>query len=487
VLRRARHQLHDLIRSVRHEIQTRSPSQSTHSVHHSVHVSVFERSNSTSDEDGPDTSSDLTRVSTWTLEHGDLPTESPTEMKRSDDRQGSEDSWSDKWTEYDLEESRLTMPSGKRADTRRSSRSEVTEVPQEPNNRVSRRPSLIQDIPPSDNRLERLPSVLHVIFQGRRPSDPRKSKDLGEWKPMPVPPRLSKADVNAVRSRASSASSFNKDRSSSPLRAASEAESALAAVHRSSPPPSRGGRIRSPARPQSLDRSGFREVRVPVANQSPTVLSQSLPVADAALGPHRHSRNPSSSPRLVQTVLASQAMAHRGAEIPVLPLEENIAIERRIPALSPRAQLSRREEASPHMVPSSLPSGYTSQPMSRDPSRESNVSLATAPPAVPGSASLGTSPQVREPYIYSRPGLASIDVVAANNPRIELGRMGEWANVSPMTPADPLEDGLRSDAWHEGVAQSVQFGQMSPVEIEHARARATAAREDIALDGNGGQ
>lgn len=465
-MRKTRHQLHQTIRAIKQEIQTQSPSQSIDSVKHRVQASVFERANSTS-SDSPDSDSGLTRTSTWTLEQVENQSESPIQMHHSLDLDdyGSDDSWTDKWSQSGMGNSRILPHSG--IPSRRPSDPEANEAtPTETNFTISGRSS-----------------VLHAIFQGR-PSQLKKPKDLGEWKPAPVPPTLSRNEAQ-VRSRASSFTSESDDRTTRPTSTGSEASAALAAVHRASPPASRGGRIKSPTRPQSTDRFGSDECRRPLTirppNQKTSPLarefhsSQSLPTFDSSEVSHGHSRHPSSSPRLMQTALNKNAAAKL---IPALPIDENVPLARRgggadastysKPGLAKgfTDQLSTRD----------VPSGYTSQPMSRDASRESNSSLATAPPAVPGSASLSTSPQIREPYLYSRPGLASIDVVAANLWEDALDGIGGRADVSSIASGMSFEGSHIADTQQER-PENVQFGQMSPVEIDQARARVSLARE----------
>ena len=148
-----------------------------------------------------------------------------------------------------------------------------------------------------------------------------------------------------------------------------------------------------------LQRSGSYDCR-PCPQFQPT---QSLP-SDSSDVSRRHSRQPSSSPRLIQTALNNQAATRT---VPVVPLDDNNPLDYTYHSKSVPAQDG-------HLSTRPVQSSYNSQPMWRDPCRESHKSLASAPPAVPGSASLGTSLQIREPYLYSRPCLASIAVVAAN-------------------------------------------------------------------------
>ncbi|KEF62422.1 uncharacterized protein A1O9_00394 [Exophiala aquamarina CBS 119918] len=456
-LRKIRHQLHDTIRTIKKEIQSRSPSHSVDSIHHRVQASVFERANSTS-SDSPESDSGLTRTSTWTLENH---TESPTQMKHDGDLgdEGSDSSWTDRWSQSGVGNSRVLIPSGN--STRRPS--ESVNSPVETSSRRS--------------------SVLQAIFQGR-PSLTKKPKDLGGWKPLVAPPTLSHEQAQ-TRSRASSFTSGTTDsRVARPTSTASEASAALAAVHRASPPASRGGRIKSPSRPHSLDRSGSDEARYPLSNRSPNINlsplatefhpSQSLPSFDFSEVSRRHSRQPSSSPRLVQAALANQA----ASRIVPLQIEENISITPRVqvPTGPSSARAPTKQDTMDRLIARDLPSGYMSQPMSRDTSRESNLSLATAPPAVPGSASLSSSPQIREPYLYSRPGLASIDVVAANTWTDELDGGVETAKHSPPTSSLLFDRANIFERYQERFG-SIQFGQMSPVEIDQARARVTVARE----------
>ena len=421
-VRKTRHALHETVRTIKQEIKSRSPSQSMDSLNHQVQFSVFERANSTSSDSPGTNSSGLTRTSTWTPEHADDQTESPIQIHvgLDFDDAGSEGSWTERWSQSGMGNSRVL---------------------------VSRRPS---DSEPTEVNTRRNSSVLHAIFQGR-PSQSKKPKGLGEWKPMPVPPTLSQ-DQAQIRSRGSSFTSGSDDRTTRPTSTGSEASGALAAIHRSSPPPSRGGRIKSPTRQQCARPAD--DIRQPLSVRSP---NQKLSPCATNFQPgdsdmtRRHSRHPSSSPRLIQTALNNQA-ATRTIPPDDISCRSIDMYSKSVPAQGLGVRLSRP-----------APSGYFSQPMSRDTSRESNVSLATAPPAVPGSASLGTSPQIREPYLYSRPGLASIDVVAANSWDDALAGVGEVAGLSRVS-----SDG---DGIFERYHEQVQFGEMSPVELEQARAR----------------
>src|SRR5205814_10514027 len=79
-VQKARHELRQVIRAIKHEIETRSPTQSFQSAHHQVQISIFERTSSTS-SDGPDTpASNPSRSSTCSIEALEPRTESPTRI-----------------------------------------------------------------------------------------------------------------------------------------------------------------------------------------------------------------------------------------------------------------------------------------------------------------------------------------------------------------------------------------------------------------------
>ncbi|RMZ83337.1 hypothetical protein DV737_g1743, partial [Chaetothyriales sp. CBS 132003] len=67
-LRKSRHELHDLLKILKREIENQSPSQSSDRGQRVVHGSIFERSSSASDGEPTTPTSDLTRASTWSLE-----------------------------------------------------------------------------------------------------------------------------------------------------------------------------------------------------------------------------------------------------------------------------------------------------------------------------------------------------------------------------------------------------------------------------------
>ena len=476
-LQDAGHDLRKVIRAIKREIETRSPSQSFRSARHQVQISVFERTSSTS-SDGPDTPlSTPSHSSTWAIEGQQSRSESPTQMtsgyrkvlynaKDSDDDSLSEDHGYDSGSDDSLRTSVLTE--------RRPSVPEVLAASQD-------------TLAPHEGPSSRRSSFLHAIFKGH-PATSKSHKDLGDWRPVPAPPSLTHADI---KSKASSwASSSDELR---PITVGSLAEAALAAVHRSSPPPSRGGRIRSPSRPTTMETQDRENLGQPLAMRSPNLTLSPLA---AEFDPHQaeysaksgrstrhHSRNPTTSPALVQ-VQPAQTINPIDKDLPGLPIEESIDITRRIPPFSMPQALPRVEnygmtqsDILPMPAPY-MPAGYTSQPMSRDASRESNQSLATAP-AVQGATSL--SPPTTYSYLH-RPAHIPPDVLASSYPSssIQLNRIGDWAiNHSTSTTFMPLPPAISREGAGPGV---VQFGSASPVNLYEASIRAEEHRRRLPFE-----
>jgi hypothetical protein len=442
-LHKVRTELRGVLKKIRREIQIRSPSHSIDSLRHRVQVSIFERFSSTS-SDAPDTPTDASGAESWSLSDS-LVLESPTDIERLPlpDVMESSDSWDDRGYDTDYHSSAVT--------TRRSSRSEATDT----------------DMPTDrDPDAKRRASFLQAIFKGR-PVPTKKQKDLGEWKPLPAAPSLVHPDVRAVPSRTSSGAHSLDERSPRPISAESDAEAALAAVHRMSPPASRGGRIRSPSRPLAYEPSELG--RRPLEDRNPN--TQLSPLAaefksSTQSSPRHHSRTSSYSPRMAQVAMANAAASSNKElpPLPPLPVEESITVIRRTPV---SVQQSTFYGSPPSIAVNEqvkyLPTGYTSQPMTRDNSAESARSLFSAPATAPAGLGIGNSlPTATERRLLP----SNIDVIAAN--AVEFGRMGEWSNASIATPLTPSVPGLNIPA----SIDSVQFGQMNPVRLEEARARA---------------
>ena len=465
-LRRARRELRRVIWAIKQEIETRSPSQSVRSARHQVQISIFERTSSTS-SDGPDTSSSTpSRSSTWTIEGQQSKSESPIQIQFGDRKiiyhavesggdSSPEDHGYQSGFDDSLESSILTE--------RRPSISELMSA---------------EDLGrPYEGPSSRRSSFLQAIFKGH-PVKP-KHKDLGDWRPVPAPPSLTHADIKATAP--SSTSSSDEQR---PISAGSQAEASLAAVHRSSPPAARGGRIRSPSRrPTTTENQEKENPRQPPAIRSPNLALSPLALefdpnqashpGTAATPPRHHSRNPTTSSPLPQILLAQNTNV-TDDDLSGLPVTKNITITRRIPtfkmqpALPMAANYNMTQSDVLPMPPPYLPGGYTSQPMSRNISQGSSRSLATAP-AGPGATSL--SPPTTYSYLH-RAGPTSTDALASSyRPSSnQLSRIGDWAaNPNTSTALPPLASGVPLESAEPGM---VQFGSASPVNLAEARIRA---------------
>lgn len=412
-LRHARREVRDLLKTVQRELHNQSPSQSVSS-RQQYQGSIFERSSSTSG--GSPTMDSLSPTSTWGTEP---PSDSPVQI-HSDlvefDTLGRPPFPDDSAVILSDEESWPSM-------------SDITETP---------------------NRQSRRSSVLYAILEGK----PRiRQKDLGEFhefKALPAPPSLSQPNIVLPES-ARTSSETRKSRPSS----SSTAEAALAAMHRSSPPPSRGGRGRlrsasrsSSDRPPLTIKSGNTPLSPLAAEFEPSIESmKGAKVSNAA-----RSRNPSSSPRLVQALLTSQANTWGRPDLPPLQIDHIDVHYSSQDSIRPQTAVQHRHSQArplPQIQPY-VPSGYQSVPMSRDTSRESNVT---------GTSNLPSGPAQRtfsDQYVLS------------------TARVAEWANIAPSEPVSQRRE-----------SEALQFGTMDPVSIAEARARATVARERSAERGRG--
>lgn len=488
-LRRARHEVRTLLKMAKREIQNRSP---THTSQSSGRISsasdgrrlyqesVFERSSITSEEDQSPTTSSPSRTSTWSYEPERPPSESPTQMH----------------AQIGTGAGPLGLGNGLTIDTRPSVASYLdaeggvvsTRDPSAEAGFVELDSAILSDDGSWSNTTEvpnhallprsRTSSVLHAVLEGK--PNLRPHKDLGEWKALPAPPSISQPDVLPHSSRTSS-----ETRSSRPS-SSSGAEAALAAMHRSSPPASRGsGRLRSTSR-GSMD-----YIRPALAVKSPNttlspLASDYVPSGVSKIGSPATLplRNPSSSPRLKQALLNSQANSIRPELSPLLV--ENISV----------AHAAGRNERGPSSVgqPQTLvespvpvvrylPSGYRSMPMSRDPSRESDNIVATS---MAGSAPQRT---FSDPYVLGvdAPGTYGFSL---DDPRAYTGdfqhrgrhnpghdRVEGWAHLPPNGSAHAS---FGNNTSGEDLAtmhyEALQFGNMEPVSIDEARARADIAR-----------
>jgi NB-ARC domain len=468
-LRGSRHELHDLLRAVRREIQNQSPSQSSDSSEQRFQGSIFERSSSTSEGEPQTPTGDLVRAPTWSVDPERPPSESPTAIySRPNGEKILE--WSDSFGSA-IDSDNESWPA----------HSDTTEVP----NRVLDR--------------SRRSSALRAIFEGV----PKKHKDLGEWKPMAAPPSLSQPNIQIIHSRSSSTASSEK-RPARPTTASSEAEVALAAVHRSSPPTSQNGRLRSVSggsatmgdRPPLATRSPNRQLSPLVSEFSP---SNKWDPSSSGSTSKIHSRHASSSPRLVQALL-TRTHAARG-DLPPLQVDSISLAYPRAGTVLPTATMALPQySASAQLTNNHLPTGYTSVPMSRNVSKESEpgaAAMANQQHYYVGSAPLRTlsDPELHErgnqmyslnnpAHLILSPGPASAaertqDRQERQRQNLAFGRVDEWVNISPSptTPVFPSFGYALEEQEMEDEAGALRFGGMDPVKIEEARSRAAIGRE----------
>jgi hypothetical protein len=426
-LRQARHDIRDLLKTVKHEIRGQSLSSSSEiSFSRQYQGSVFEKASNSSQETQSFTTT-LSPASTWSLEPERPPSESPTHMHH---------------TETQVEDDALGGPTDPAwedallSDTESWPISDTTEIPRSPQSRRS--------------------SVLQAILEGKPRLKQR--KDLGEfheWKALPVPPSISQPEL-AFEQRYGRRSTCSSD-----------AEAALALVHKASPPPSRGGaRLRSTSR-GSADRPPL-AIRSPNTPLSPLAATFQPGFAASMIRPASkpQTRNPSSSPRLVQALLNSQASGRARPELSVSP-----------GTVAGNATQLR------------VPSGYQSVPMSRDTSRESE----SFRPVTTSSQVDTTGPHraFSDPHVLgfdppSNFGFTGIPL--EHQQHLDFGRVDEWANLPPIQPND-FNQTFQGLSINENLhyanssrpplsnGPSVQFGSMDPLSIGDARARASLARE----------
>lgn len=315
-LRRARHDLHALRKTIKEEIGTESPSQSSFNSSSWRKRSIFEWSGSSSDEGPATPTSGLTRKSTWSNDPGVPSFESPVEVHNP--------------TFSNLE---IPMEDSWYSDTGYMSDNEV-HTPKQRTTSTS-----------TERALDPRHQALKAIFEGgsRADSDP--------YRPRPLVGAISVTDVEPAHSRSNSVTSQIPVR---PGSSSSLAEAALSAVSRPGPTSIINTRQLSPQRRPLAELSTNNQV-------------------SSSSDPHL-TRYSSTSPHLKQAILASSSRREP------LPIEENISVTRRskpmsitglpfIPSLATIESHSLPSEfARPGLVP-----------MRRDISHESTVSAPADP------------------------------------------------------------------------------------------------------------
>lgn len=344
-LRSARHDLHDVRRAIKTEIDNQSPSHSSQNSGRHMFISIFERSGSSSDE-GPDTpTSGLTRKSTWSNDPLAPSVESPVE-----------------YTGPALSNFPISLDDSWHNDAGYQSDDE-----QEPRRRQRTTSNS------TEKALDQRQMALRAIFEGRN-----KPESEG-YRPTPVLGSVSLADVEPHHSRSNSVTSQAPSRLNSTT---SLAEAALSAVHKSSPPSSRSGD--SPQRPE----------RKPLSE-----LSSNSQIGQQSNDP-RLTRTISTSPHLRQAILANTIRRDHP------PIDENVSLVRRSNPVMVGGKpyvptLSTLESST--LMSHSMPSEYGPVPMIRDLSHESTTSVKTVPVERAESEAFLTPPLMSpvEPAFFS--------------------------------------------------------------------------------------
>ncbi|KAL9110391.1 MAG: hypothetical protein Q9227_005122 [Pyrenula ochraceoflavens] len=473
-LRQRRHELRVVLRSIKQEIQNRSPNRSSESVRITAQASVFDRTSSTS-SNGPETPmSTPSRTSTWGFE-GAVKHESPTNYRPS---QGNElVSYGEDETIFHLSREDTGYISGMDENVWVESR-RVSSGNTSNDTGTGDTPQLKS----ADQITASTSPVLRQIFQAHISSKPR--KDLGEWRPRPSQPSITYSQAKADPTTWNPPGSSNLTRRGSfedrfrPISIGSEAEARLAAFHRLNPPAARGGRVRSPSRPRTDD------TLLPNPPSATGVHNENVnPSGLSALAPEfkPHDRACPQPEFIMPSIPTSRrgslsAAATYGTNLPLLPVEENITFSRG-PYGALKAPPSRIEWPLPQdyvTMSAILPSGYASQPMSRDGSKESQASMSTEPPrfkptfsSIRGGSNL--SPRTSPHLTPSR--LAPIPIDGGNIRRRGVPDSSSVSPVSPIFEPSSLSSDVNFKMNRTELGNSVQFGDSDPVDLAAARLR----------------
>ena len=397
--RQVRRELDETITKITAQIDHGSPVQSFKSEREGQQISVFDISGSSS-SGGPTTpSSTPSRTLTWGP-IGETMEESPIDI--------------DMIARHGTDLQRLIVPN--RLQPEAGGYGSELDVPSGTFESSTVSPVTSEDIEhsihiePANSRsadLQAPHSFLRHLIQGRH----ARAKDLGDWHPMPTQPAVTPVAALAESAMRPRAISFGQSSTS----AGSEAEAALAAVHRVSPPASRGGGPRSLSRPRRSSENQSPAWRYATSRRGS---NSSIPEQVTDFGRGRqasHSTSPlantydpeSYSSRLsadqLPTLPPGSSTRSRVSDLGIvgmlpLPIEENITITS--PRQPPPDAVATSRDIVPPMSsfdPSSLgalPSGYTSTPMSRDVSQESQMSQNSEPARY--TSAFATSPELRE-------------------------------------------------------------------------------------------
>lgn len=494
-LRRSRHELRIVMRSIREEIQKRSPQQSFESVRHIAQASIFDRTSSTSSQ-GPDTpTSTPSRTSTWTFEETPKE-ESPTEYRPPGAVKTHFGDHSNILDMYPEEIGYISEIDNEMAVLRRRSvvsDSEKTVAPK----------SLVEKKTTTSPRF----SIKEMIK--RRFSAQKPHKDLGDWRPNPTKPTItySEANTEPAHSVSNRTLSSSSGESSRPDLAMSEAKARLAAVYRSSSLVERGGRIRSPSR------SGREEQHLPEGNVGR--LHREKP-NENSLSPLAAEFKPKTSQLLdvgdgSSTTFSSYNNSRRGSAssfppqanliqpLPELPIETNISVTQPITAPVVGIALTTNQNPLPvtyatanqptipvsYVTSPAIPTGYSSQPMSRDGSKESSTSMLTEPARFKPTFSQSPGSRFQNTSAHASPQLPAARLAAIP---IDVSQVRRHGSTSP-SPISPIlaHSSSGSEAYIPVIysrpdSNSVQFGDSEPVDLAEAQRRTEEYRRRLPFE-----
>ena len=485
-LRRSRHELRTVLRSIKDEIQSRSPNHSSELVRGTAQASIFDRTSSTSSNGLETPTSTPSRTSTWGFEVTNKQ-ESPVDYKA---QPGSNIEAYENDKKLQIVREDAGYMSGIDADvydgSRRVSSDTVSDVTQ---------PSGHLGMTSVEKAVAKPTPFIPQIFQGHITSKPH--RDLGEWRPRPTQPSVTYSQARADPtiwdpsvSLAHTRSNSSGDRSG-PMSAGSEAEARLAAFHSANPPAARGGRIRSTSRSR-LDESV--QSIVPPTNlevQTETLHPRGLSPLAAEFRPRDEYQQ--DAELLVFQLPASRPESRTlsATIVPPLPVEENIALTRRVPANLAPIQLRTEASLPPNYMTTSavLPSGYASQPMSRDNSKESHASMSTEPPLFKPTFSTQHTAARRgssfSPHASPHLKPTRLTPVPIQGSAIRIRSVLDSSSTSPVSP--PFEPcSVGSDAnlltTRPQNYNTVQFGDSEPVDLAEAKSRTEEYRRRLPFE-----
>ncbi|EEP82570.1 predicted protein [Uncinocarpus reesii 1704] len=534
--------LQKLTSDIENEIENRSPGSSQESFRQLK--SIFDRTNSMSSV--PETPNDQSSVSAWGEDSGPVRTESPVDTYFPHQLLPSA-------TDPNLyipivaeeAEMRNEVDEGSQTTHMSPALSQNTEIPR----------LTVAEVDEDDwQKVEKKPRRLFSWGPRRLRKKPGK-RDLGVWHQHPT---VSVTEVHAEARGSATARPLIRS-----IGAKSDAESALAAVHRSSPPPIRGGGIKPVSRPgnQKENRPSYAHVLAnqpeqSIARRSAPSLSQQQPpsisyspeipqggsdirrgsvpgslfpkdgppdtmsqstysdpgmrsslrqspklVYPQPAGSSTHSRNsPRSTDHSGSHFYAGRSpYGHQqvvGPNPASLPYQADVAIMYR-PQRTTMSNLSGTAAPPSHIASSipihranfpmaHIPTGYSSQPMSRDQSAQSVQSLRTEPTRFPPSFSpnlngpifpAGDRPHMpdvrRAQQLVFGPGESAIDSATTSPVSFEAPSMSRGQS-GPGIMIRSGDGTTRSlvEFNHVPNTQHIQFGETHPVNVEAARRRA---------------